>query len=131
MGFDGITTDLLLNNKFPSSSLNKYRYDIVNNKDKFQLSVDVPGIKHDAIDVDNLSASLTDGVLTIIAPKHSQQAIEDTARKIPVIAMTNTDNNAPANAATNMIESKEEAKEGVEVEKMVDNVEVSVNKEGK
>jgi len=59
----------------------------------------------DAIDVENLSATLTNGVLTITAPKHSQQLLEDSARKIPVIAMNN-DNNAVA-ATTDELNSKE------------------------
>merc|ERR1712107_319201 len=118
--------------------------------EKFQLSVDVPGVKEndidvkiqdgnltvkgerivksessqskssfsqifsldDKVDVENLSATLTNGVLTIAAPKFTQQAIEETARKIPVIAMNSNDDT---------LNSKDAAKEGAEVDRKTTN----------
>merc|ERR1712107_517529 len=109
--------------------------------EKFQLSVDVPGVKEndidvkiqdgnltvkgerpvksessqskssflqifsldDKVDVENLSATLTNGVLTIAAPKFTQQAIEETARKIPVIAMNSNDDTLKLNDAAKKV----------------------------
>merc|ERR1712107_158050 len=126
--------------------------------EKFQLSVDVPGVKEndidvkiqdgnltvkgerivksessqskssfsqifsldDKVDVENLSATLTNGVLTIAAPKFTQQAIEETARKIPVIAM-NSNNGDNALAAGENLNSKDAAKEGAEVDSKTTN----------
>merc|ERR1719218_104738 len=98
------------------------RYELVDNEDKFQLSVDVPGVKMDdinvsledgyltvsgqrlssndnsrftskfsqtfsldaAVDVDNFTASLNDGVLVVAAPKDMKR-IEENITKIPVV----------------------------------------------
>lgn len=97
------------------------RYELVDNEDKFQLSVDVPGVKMDdinvsledgyltvsgqrssgsdesrftswfsqtfsldaAVDVDQFSASLADGVLVVEAPKDMKR-IEENITRIPV-----------------------------------------------
>merc|ERR1712107_487143 len=66
----------------------------------------------DKVDVDNLSATLTNGVLTIAAPKFTQHAIEETARKIPVIAMNSNDDT---------LNSKDAAEEGAEVDSKTTN----------
>merc|ERR1719218_340536 len=93
------------------------RYELVDNEDKFQLSVDVPGVKMDdidvsledgyltvtgqrlsssdnsrftskfsqtfsidaAVDVDNFTAALSDGVLVVAAPKD----IRESRRTLP------------------------------------------------
>ena len=98
------------------------RYELVDNDEKFQLSVDVPGVKMDdidvsledgyltvsgqrmssndssrfaskfsqtfsldaAVDVERISASLSDGVLVVEAPKDMKR-LEENVVKIPVV----------------------------------------------
>lgn len=98
------------------------RYELVDNDEKFQLSVDVPGVKIEdidvsmedgyltvsgqrsssndssrftskfsqtfsldaAVDVDKFTASLSDGVLVVAAPKDMKR-IEENITKIPVV----------------------------------------------
>ena len=111
------------------------RYEIIDNEEKFQLSVDVPGVKMEDIDVsledgvlsisghresldpnysfsskfsqsfsldpavelDKFTASLTNGVLVVTAPKDMKK-IEANIRKIPITQMDNA-NQPSLNAA--------------------------------
>ena len=111
------------------------RYEIIDKEEKFQLSVDVPGVKMEDIDVsledgvlsinghresldpnysfsskfsqsfsldpavelDKFTASLTNGVLVVTAPKDMKK-IEANIRKIPITQMDNA-NQPSLNAA--------------------------------
>merc|ERR1711862_805106 len=67
----------------------------------------------DAVDVERFSATLKNGVLTVSAPKHIQNVIDD-AKKIPVVSVTEDDPAAAAaSAATNTTPPSLEAEEGV------------------
>ena len=137
------------------------RYEIMNTEDTFQVSVDVPGVKPEdidvvfendrsvlsirgsrsstnedeswsftsqfsqsfsvnpSIDVENLTASLKNGVLVIAAPKDLKQ-IEENIRKIPVMvpgeedATVTIDTPTPETQAQEVLEPKVE--EAIEVE---------------
>merc|ERR1712137_521591 len=56
----------LANQFFRETQLASPRYELVDNEDKFQLSVDVPGVKMEDIDV-----SLEDGYLTVTGQRLS------------------------------------------------------------
>merc|ERR1739848_473886 len=82
-----------------------HRYELVDNNEKFELTVDVPGVKEEDIDIkleENLltvqgqrmassdssqfvTASLKNGVLTVAAPKDVEK-LEENVRRIPVLA---------------------------------------------
>merc|ERR1719321_1354580 len=92
----------------------------------------------DAVDVERFSATLKNGVLTVSAPKHIQNVI-DNAKKIPVVSVTEADDPAAAaSAATNTTPPSLEAEEGVvhnddgndenKHEKDDDGMEIEVNK---
>ncbi|CAJ1949695.1 unnamed protein product [Cylindrotheca closterium] len=110
------------NQFFQETQLASPRYELIDNEDKFQLSVDVPGVKMEdidvsledghltvsgqrlsssdnsrfaskfsqtfsldpAVDVDQFSASLDNGVLVVAAPKDMKR-IEENIKKIPVM----------------------------------------------
>eukprot|EP00526_Cylindrotheca_closterium_P020867 CAMPEP_0113614114 /NCGR_PEP_ID=MMETSP0017_2-20120614/6993_1 /TAXON_ID=2856 /ORGANISM="Cylindrotheca closterium" /LENGTH=214 /DNA_ID=CAMNT_0000523259 /DNA_START=41 /DNA_END=686 /DNA_ORIENTATION=+ /assembly_acc=CAM_ASM_000147 len=112
----------LANKFFQETQLASPRYELVDNEDKFQLSVDVPGVKMEdidvsledgyltvsgqrltsndnsrftskfsqtfsldpAVDVDQFSANLDNGVLVVAAPKDMKR-IEENITKIPVV----------------------------------------------
>jgi len=112
----------LSNRFFQETQLASPRYELVDNDEKFQLSVDVPGVKmedinvcledgyltvsgqrlssnensrftskfsqtfslDEAVDVDKFTASMTDGVLVVAAPKDMKR-IEENITKIPVV----------------------------------------------
>merc|ERR1712224_958530 len=108
-----------------SSQQQKQGYDLIDNADKFELRLDVPGVKQDdicikidddknltvkgtrvyetetakskskfkrmfsldkAVDVDRFSATMTNGVLVVSAPKRNQQLLKD-SRKIPIVCV--------------------------------------------
>lgn len=112
----------LANQFLQETQLASPRYEVVDNEDKFQLSVDVPGVKMEdidvsledgyltvsgqrlsskdnsrftskfsqtfsldpAVDVDQFSANLDNGVLVVAAPKDMKR-IEENITKIPVV----------------------------------------------
>ncbi|CAJ1949721.1 unnamed protein product [Cylindrotheca closterium] len=112
----------LANQFVQETQLASPRYELIDNEDKFQLSVDVPGVKMEdidvsledghltvsghrlsssdnsrfaskfsqtfsldpAVDVDQFSASLDNGVLVVAAPKDMKR-IEENIKKIPVM----------------------------------------------
>jgi len=112
----------LANQFFQETQLASPRYELIDNEEKFQLSVDVPGVKMDdidvsledghltvsgqrlsssdnsrfaskfsqtfsldpAVDVDQFSANLDNGVLIVAAPKDMKR-IEENIKKIPVM----------------------------------------------
>merc|ERR1712124_118515 len=108
-----------------SSQQQQQGYDLIDNADKFELRLDVPGVKKDdicikidddknlivkgtrvyetettkskskfkqmfsldkAVDVDRFSATMTNGVLVVTAPKRNQQLLKD-SRKIPIVCV--------------------------------------------
>jgi len=154
-------TDQLFQGAPFSSSVSSPRYDLVDDETKFQLSVDVPGIKMEDIDisleddfltvrgqrvasddnskfvskfsqtfsvgptveVDKFSATLSDGVLVVTAPKDMKKLEED-VRKIPIMMGAPEDKKVIAEAPPAASEEKDtidldkhDAKVNVEVKK--------------
>jgi HSP20 family protein len=110
---------------FKETQLDSPRYELIDSDEKFQLSVDVPGVKVDdidvsledgyltvagqrmtsddssrftskfsqtfsldpAVDVEQFSASLNDGVLVVMAPKDFKR-VEESITKIPIMQDT-------------------------------------------
>merc|ERR1712124_44770 len=106
---------------YPSAAT--HRYELVDNNEKFELTVDVPGVKEEdieiklednlltvqgqrmaasetskfsskfsktfsldqTVDVEKFTASLTNGVLTVTAPKDLAK-LEENVRRIPVMS---------------------------------------------
>jgi HSP20 family molecular chaperone IbpA len=106
---------------FDQTGISSPRYELVDDENKFQLSVDVPGVKEEdieiqledglllvkgrrvaatessrfssrfsqafsldrTVDVDKFTAQLTNGVLTITAPKDIKK-LDETVRRIPI-----------------------------------------------
>merc|ERR1712124_213651 len=132
-----------------SSQQQQQGYDLIDNADKFELRLDVPGVKKDdicikidddknlivkgtrvyetetakskskfkrmfsldkAVDVDRFSATMTNGVLVVTAPKRNQQLLKD-SRKIPIVCIDNAD--AVAVTEHNISENKK-SKDDVE-----------------
>merc|ERR1711862_346765 len=139
------------------------QYEVINNREKFQLTVDVPGVKEgdidvtikdgnlsiegrrivetetskskssfrqlfpldDAVDVERFSATLKNGVLTVSAPKHIQNVIDD-AKKIPVVSVTEDD--PPSLEAEEGVVHNDDGNDEKKHEKDDDGMGIEVNK---
>merc|ERR1712107_537771 len=111
------------------SSSSHQRYELIDNNEKFELKVDVPGVKEEnldikldegrlTVDVDKFTASLNNGVLVISAPKDMAK-LEENIRKIPITAasvFTADDDSALAETNKKISAHKEQESDEVKLD---------------